>query len=63
MAIWVRHLVRKAIKPEGTDNGCLGLGCNDAAIAADWLQWRGPLGTGHSDETTAAPAWSQTEDV
>jgi outer membrane protein assembly factor BamB len=31
--------------------------------AADWLQWRGPLGTGQSNETTAPLTWSKTENV
>src|SRR5688572_3143386 len=33
------------------------------AIAGDWLQWRGPLGTGQSDEKTAPLTWSKTENV
>jgi outer membrane protein assembly factor BamB len=33
------------------------------APAADWLQWRGPLGTGQSHETNAPLAWSKTENV
>src|SRR5262245_10174520 len=31
--------------------------------AADWLQWRGPRGTGQSDEKTAPLTWSKTENV
>src|SRR5947209_10043053 len=31
--------------------------------AADWLQWRGPLGTGQSDEKAAPLTWSQNENV
>jgi outer membrane protein assembly factor BamB len=33
------------------------------ASAADWLQWRGPLGTGQSDEKNAPLTWSPTENV
>jgi outer membrane protein assembly factor BamB len=33
------------------------------AMGADWLQWRGPLGTGQSDEKTAPLTWSKTENV
>src|SRR5262245_55668981 len=32
-------------------------------FAADWLQWRGPLGTGQSDEKNAPLTWSNTENV
>jgi outer membrane protein assembly factor BamB len=31
--------------------------------AADWLQWRGPLGTGQSAEKEAPLTWSNTENV
>jgi outer membrane protein assembly factor BamB len=31
--------------------------------AADWLQWRGPLGTGQSNESNAPLTWSTTENV
>lgn len=31
--------------------------------AADWLQWRGPLGTGQSVEKTAPLTWSKTEHI
>jgi outer membrane protein assembly factor BamB len=34
-----------------------------ASYAADWLQWRGPLGTGQSDEKNAPLTWSPTENV
>jgi outer membrane protein assembly factor BamB len=33
------------------------------AQSADWLQWRGPLGTGQSSETKAPLTWSPTENV
>jgi outer membrane protein assembly factor BamB len=33
------------------------------ALAADWLAWRGPLGTGISDEKNAPLTWSDTENV
>src|SRR5438876_8998361 len=33
------------------------------APAADWLQWRGPLGTGQSDEKNAPLTWLNTENV
>ena len=32
-------------------------------IAGDWPQWRGPLGTGQSDEKTAPLTWSKNENV
>src|SRR5207244_4613165 len=32
-------------------------------LAADWLQWRGPLGTGQSHEQSAPLTWSKTENV
>jgi outer membrane protein assembly factor BamB len=32
-------------------------------IAADWPQWRGPKGTGQSDEKTAPLTWSSSENV
>lgn len=43
---------------------CLGmiLSIRDAT-AGDWLQWRGPLGTGVSDETGVPQKWSQTENI
>lgn len=31
--------------------------------AADWLAWRGPLGTGHSEEKSLPLTWSATENV
>ena len=31
--------------------------------AADWLQWRGPLGTGESNEKSAPLTWSNTENI
>jgi outer membrane protein assembly factor BamB len=31
--------------------------------AGDWLQWRGPLGTGHSDEKNVPLTWSPSENV
>ncbi len=31
--------------------------------AADWLAWRGPLGTGHSEEQSLPLTWSNTENV
>src|SRR5256885_12508233 len=34
-----------------------------SVFAADWLQWRGPLGTGQSDEKTAPLTWSKMENV
>lgn len=33
------------------------------ARAADWLQWRGPKGTGQTDEKEAPLTWSKTENV
>ncbi len=33
------------------------------AAADDWLQWRGPLGTGISQETGVPQKWSQTENI
>src|SRR5262245_56668026 len=33
------------------------------ASAADWLQWRVPLGTGQADEKSAPLTWSPTENV
>ena len=33
------------------------------AAADDWLQWRGPLGTGISEETGVPQRWSQTENI
>jgi outer membrane protein assembly factor BamB len=35
----------------------------EAMFAEDWLQWRGPLGTGQSNAKTAPLAWSKTENV
>jgi outer membrane protein assembly factor BamB len=32
-------------------------------FAGDWLQWRGPLGTGQSDEKSVPLTWSKTENV
>src|SRR5262245_66190770 len=32
-------------------------------LAGDWLQWRGPQGTGQADEKSAPLTWSKTEDV
>jgi outer membrane protein assembly factor BamB len=37
--------------------------CSQDATAGDWLQWRGPLGTGVSDETGVPQKWSQTENI
>src|SRR5690349_10934787 len=34
-----------------------------AATAADWPEWRGPLGTGQCEEQTAPLTWSPTEHV
>ncbi|HEY2412690.1 MAG TPA: PQQ-binding-like beta-propeller repeat protein [Pirellulaceae bacterium] len=34
-----------------------------SATAADWPQWRGPLGTGQCDEKTAPLTWSPTEHI
>jgi len=34
-----------------------------SAPAGDWRAWRGPLGTGISDERNAPTAWSETENV
>src|SRR6476619_4015513 len=36
---------------------------SSTAIAGDWPQWRGPLGTGQSDEKAAPLTWSKTENV
>jgi outer membrane protein assembly factor BamB len=36
---------------------------SQAALAADWLQWRGPLGTGQADQANPALTWSKTENV
>src|SRR5436305_5972465 len=36
---------------------------SESLRAADWLQWRGPLGTGQSDEKSAPLTWSQNENV
>ena len=33
------------------------------APAADWLAWRGPLGTGYCEEKSLPLTWSQTENV
>ncbi len=33
------------------------------ALAGDWLQWRGPLGTGISDEQHVPLVWSTTKNV
>ena len=33
------------------------------AKSADWLAWRGPLGTGLSDEKQVPTAWSATENI
>src|SRR5262245_13119480 len=33
------------------------------AGAADWLHWRGPPGTGDSEEKSLPLTWSQTENV
>ncbi len=33
------------------------------ASAGDWLQWRGPLGTGISDEKNVPTTWTATENV
>jgi outer membrane protein assembly factor BamB len=35
----------------------------DAATAEDWRQWRGPQGTGQSNEKAAPLTWSQTENI
>lgn len=37
--------------------------CEPILLAADWLQWRGPLGTGQSQEPAAPLTWSKTENV
>lgn len=37
--------------------------CSHDATAGDWLQWRGPLGTGVSDESGVPQKWSQTENI
>ena len=43
---------------------CVLVACSgQIVLSADWLQWRGPLGTGQSDETTAPLTWSSTENV
>lgn len=34
-----------------------------SALAGDWLAWRGPLGTGISDEKNVPLTWSQDENV
>src|SRR4051812_37494204 len=34
-----------------------------SAAAGDWLQWRGPLGTGQSDEKSAPLSWSKTNNI
>lgn len=39
--------------------GCL----VQSAIAGDWPQWRGPLGTGISDERRVPVAWTATKNV
>src|SRR5438045_863932 len=33
------------------------------ASAEDWLQWRGPRGTGQSDAKSAPLTWSKTENI
>src|SRR5580765_2731247 len=33
------------------------------ASAADWPQWRGPLGTGATDEKDLSLGWTATENV
>src|SRR5438445_380226 len=39
------------------------LSCASIGSAADWPQWRGPLGTGESEEKTAPLTWTKTENV
>ena len=41
----------------------LGVVLAQSAPAGDWLQWRGPMGTGQSDEKSAPLTWSKTENV
>jgi outer membrane protein assembly factor BamB len=38
-------------------------GSGQVVLSADWLQWRGPLGTGQSDEKAIPLNWSSTENV
>src|SRR5438270_4624925 len=33
------------------------------SLAADWLQWRGPQGTGQSQEKSAPLNWSKTDNI
>jgi outer membrane protein assembly factor BamB len=41
----------------------LGVAIASPALAGDWRQWRGPLGTGVSDEKNIPTTWSATENV
>jgi outer membrane protein assembly factor BamB len=42
---------------------CVALFCNALALAGDWPGWRGPLGTGVSEERNVPREWSATENV
>jgi outer membrane protein assembly factor BamB len=41
----------------------LAAACSSQALADNWPQWRGPLGTGVSSEKTAPLEWSATKNV
>ena len=41
----------------------LAMACGVAVSAADWPQWRGPHGTGATDETNLPVTWSATENI
>jgi outer membrane protein assembly factor BamB len=41
----------------------LGAGLAGPVLAGDWLEWRGPLGTGQSDEKSAPLTWSKNENI
>src|SRR4051812_7689134 len=42
---------------------CLWAAIAQPIFASDWLQWRGPLGTGESGQKSAPLTWSNTENV
>lgn len=42
---------------------CVVILASNLSFAADWLQWRGPMGTGQSEEKNVPLTWSKTENV
>ena len=53
----------RGMKPTSTIAIALSIALGTTLVASDWPQWRGPHGSGISDEKNLPERWSATENV